>query len=142
MLEACHSGAGEEGANIVEIFISPIAAQAWRAAKGHSAAFAGLGVYAVHFVANPAAGEQRVAAHFDAFGVGIINKFLVFGNVFVGDVLGIQSRAEAQYNHFVAALGALVDGLLHGFGLCACEVHEYRVLRSPRRNGALHAAIE
>ena len=81
MFKAGHTGFFDKGLDFVEVFISPVAAQTRRTAEPHASSLAGFRIDYVHLVANPAAGQERVAAHFDAFVAGIVHQFLEFGNV-------------------------------------------------------------
>ena len=95
VLEAIHACAFEECLNLIEIFKSPVAAQAWRTAENGSTAFACGRVDYVDVVANPSAGKQCVATHLDAARVGIIDQFLDASYVLFGDIFGIGTRTEA-----------------------------------------------
>ena len=142
VLETHHAGLLEESLYLAEIFISPVAAQAGGTAKGHPASPAGTGIDHVHLVADPTAGQQRIATQFNAFAPGIVHQRLELGDILPGDVFGIGTRTEAQDNHLIARLGALVHGTTHRFGIAGGEVHEDGILGGPRGNGTVETAGE
>ena len=73
MFEACHTRALEERGEFLEVFFSPLAAQAWAVSELHAAGLSGGGVDAVGAVVDTSAGEETVTSHLNAFGVCIID---------------------------------------------------------------------
>ena len=142
VLEAHHARLLEEGLYLVEIVVSPIAAQAGRTAKRHATALACLGIDDIHLITYPTARQEGIAPHLNALGTGIVHKLAVLGNVGFGNVFGVQPRTEAEDYHLVSALGTLVHGSAHHGGVGGSEVQEDGILRGPRRNGELEPAGE
>ena len=60
--------------------------------------------------------------------MSIVNESLVFGNILFRNIFSIESRTETQNNHFITALGTLVNGTMNGFGIGRREMQEDRIL--------------
>ena len=142
VLQTAHSRLFQEGLYLPEIFFAPLGAQTGRAAEGHAAPLSGFRVDHVHLVADPPAGQQRVASQFDALALSIFHQFAEFLQVLFADVFRIRSRTEAENDHFISRFGTLVDGGAHGLRVAACEMHEDRVFRGPGSDGPLQAFLK
>ena len=132
VFEAHHSGLFKECLDFAEIFIAPVAAQTRGTAESHAAPFPRLRIDDIHLVADPAARQQGVASHLEAFALGVIHQRLELRDVLLRDIFCIRSGAKAQDNHLVARLGTLVHGTADSLRFAGSQVHEYRILRSPR----------
>lgn len=73
MFEACHTRALEERGEFLEVFFSPLAAQAWAVSELHAAGLSGGGVDAVSAFVDTSAGEEAVTSHLNTSGVCIID---------------------------------------------------------------------
>ena len=135
MFEVGQAGVLHEALQLVQVFVPPLGAQARRHAERVRA----------HRVVGRSAGgptgTERIAAQHDAFSFAVVSQLFHLRLVLLVAAFEVEAAAKGEDYHLEAHFGALVNRQFDRVRARAAHVHEHRILRHPRRDRPIHAAL-